>query len=154
LAQIPNPLPYVIDVWRWGWGLERGVKLFGLFLVAFILGGVFALVGWAVASVLSGLVAVISLVAMALTPSPQVLARRLVLQVQEEGEEGEAEEDDDVDEGIERSVTSVLAADAPSAPTSSRPSVPEPPSMDIIIDAKADEADAEDGEEDGLWVEA
>ena len=133
MVRIPNPLPFIAKVWRWGWGFERGVKLFSLFVLAFLAGAVFALVGWAVASVVSGIMAVLFLVAMALTPSPQALTRRQ--QAESPEAESDGEEVKTTQDGMPTEESPVAKRAAPEPPTMEH-AIPEPPSMDIIAEVE------------------
>lgn len=130
---------------------ETGVSFFTTFVIAMVVGFLLVVAGMPTLGAVLFTVAIISILAMVLTPSPKALAERQAAAPSEEGEEAD-EVSDEVDEEEDRPRTI-----APPAPTSARPSAPAPPPEpppleEIVVDVEPEGTDEEDeaGEEDIL----
>jgi hypothetical protein len=101
---------------------ETGVSFFATFLLALVVGFMLVVAGMPTLGAVLFAVAMISILAMVLTPSPKAMAERQAAAPSE----GEGmEEGDEGSEGVEEEDRPTIVA--PPAPTSARPSVPAPP---------------------------
>jgi hypothetical protein len=134
---------------------ETGVGLFIVFLVALVIGLVLALSGHLTWSKVLLAVAIVSVLASLLTPSPATRARRAAV---ENPPEDTGTDKAEAGEGPteEGAVGPELVADG-AAPTSRRRDVPapppEPPPMeDVVVDLEGEGEARPEGNED-VWVE-
>jgi predicted lipid-binding transport protein (Tim44 family) len=157
MAPIPNPLPSLARAWRWVKEVDRGVKLFAVFVVAFLLGALAAMAGWTVPAALLGMLAALCLLGMAATRPRR--SRRPEVSIGKAG----APEGEDVSEAPEarRRPPAATRADravarVPPVPGAPKAFVPEPPPEDIGVEATPqgpveDESGIEGGDDD-IWA--
>lgn len=135
---------------------EAGVGFFGTFLLALAIGFLLAISGQLTLAMIVFAVAIVSILATLLTPSPAAKVRRVHGEAtpSEEGEEEMEEGEDGTEEKVEARPD--LQVDFEPAPTSRPRGTPEPPPEpppmeDVVVDlGDGDEADADDDE---VWVE-
>jgi hypothetical protein len=136
---------------------EAGVGFFGTFLLALAIGFLLAISGQSTLAVIVFAVAIVSILATLLTPSPAARARRAAGEVPPEVEESAEQGEETGEPAKEDRDRPDLIVEAAAAPTSRRRDVPapppEPPPMeDVVVDLDSgDEAPAE-GNGD-VWVE-
>jgi hypothetical protein len=130
---------------------EAGVGFFGTFLLALIIGFLLVMAGQHMLAIIVFGVAIVSILATLLTPSPAAKERRAAREApqMEEVEEGE---------GAEEEARPDLEVDEAPAPTSGRREAPapppEPPPMEDVVVDLGGEDDAPAGEEDDdVWVD-
>ncbi len=141
---------------------EAGVGFFGTFLLAMAIGFLLATSGQLALAMIVFLVAIVSVLAMLLTPSPTAKARRAARDApSDEGEDGEegGEEKGEADDTTRPD----LRMDDQAAPTSRRRDVPAPPPEpppleDIVVETGDEEGPltqekAPPGEDEDVWVE-
>jgi hypothetical protein len=175
LARIPDivtPLKTALAMYRL---TERGVKLFNLFVVLFVVGLLLMLAGRPFPAALCGLLALVSLLAMASSTPPHVLERRLAEAeaaeaASSEGVKGEGgmgavsdvksgrdEDGRPVTTGRARSKLDALSLEAGAAPTSRRREIKPPPEvpLEVVTMEEGGGSSTEDGGEGGdeeIWV--
>ena len=136
---------------------EAGVGFFGTFLLALAIGFLLAISGQSTLAMIVFAVAILSILATLLTPSPAAKARRVAkdappetVETEEGGEEGEGpveEERGRPDLIVEAAATTTSRRRGVPAPP------PEPPPIeDVVVDLDGGEEAPAEGSED-VWVE-
>ncbi len=136
---------------------EAGVGFFGTFLLALTIGFLLAISGHSTLAMIMFAVAIVSILATLLTPSPAAKARRAAkdappetVETEEGGEEGEGP----VEEERGRPDLIVETEAAPTSRRRGSPAPPpEPPPMeDLVVDLEGGEEAPAEGNGD-VWVE-
>jgi len=157
---------------------ERGVKLFALFVVLFVIGLLLMLAGHPFPAAVCDLLAFTSLLAMAFSTPPHVLERRLAEAEDAKAASDKVDGEDDVGDtpggksgkdeggghataGRARSELDALSLEAETAPTSRRREIKPPPEVPLEVSTTDDEEEEEGGpssedvgggEDKDLWI--